>query len=299
VGVLDNTLEARVQALEAELEAIRGVERPSRGAVIPAGEKESPPPVTGSAVSDRRGVVKLLAAGAVGAVTATVLKATPAAAADGQAVIQGQVNNASTATHLHASDDTALMLDSDGGYGLEVDGSAGNVLFDAGGDSPVGTQAFAGTLWVDGNGSWWASTKSDINDGQWRKLAGQATAGSLHLLPAPKRVYDSRPGEPPTVDPKTPLTPNIARTIDPTANASGVPPVARAVLITLTIPALAAGGFATVWPSGPWPGTSNINFGPNQNIASTTVVGLSSDAKLLVQSNVATNVIIDIAGYYL
>jgi len=71
------------------------------------------------------------------------------------------------------------------------------------------------------------------------------------------------------------------------------------VLITMTIPALAAGGFATVWPSGAWPGTSNINFSPNQNIATTTVVGLGPGGTFLVQSNVATNVIIDIAGYYL
>jgi len=47
------------------------------------------------------------------------------------------------------------------------------------------------------------------------------------------------------------------------------------------------------------PGTSNINFSPNQNIASTTVVGLAPGATFLVQSNVATNIVVDIVGYYL
>jgi len=299
VGVLDNTLEARVQALEAELEAIRGVKRPSGGSVVAAREEAKPASVAGPPVSDRRGVVKLLAAGAVGAVATTALRAQPVAAADGQAVVQGSTNNAQTTTILRASDDTALMLGSDAGYGLESDGVAGNALFDAGGDAPLGSQAFAGTLWVDRDGNWWASTKSDIDDGQWRKLAGQGTAGALHLLSSPKRVYDSRPGEPPAIEPKSPLAPNTARTIDPKGNSSGVPGSARGVLITMTIPALGAGGFATVWPSGAWPGTSNINFSPNQNIATTTVVGLGAGGTFLVQSNVATNVIIDIVGYYL
>ena len=96
-----------------------------------------------------------------------------------------------------------------------------------------------------------------------------------------------------------PLTPNIARSIDPKANSSGVPAIARGVLITLTVAPLTAGGFATAWPSGGWPGTSNVNFNPNQPIAATTVVGLGADAKFLVQSNVSTNVLIDIVGYYL
>jgi hypothetical protein len=287
-----------VEALEAELAAIRGAARP-RSRPAENAEAEGPHIAVSSPVADRRGVVKLLAASAVGAVAASALRAQPAAAADGQAVVQGQVNNASTATHLNASDDTALILGSDSGYGLEADGTAGNALFDAGGDAPVGNQAFAGTLWVDRDGNWWASTKSDIDDGQWRKVAGQGTSGSLHLLSSPKRVYDSRPGEPPAIDPKSPLTPNVARTIDPKANSSGVPSAARGVLITVTIPALGAGGFATVWPSGAWPGTSNINFGPNQNIATTTVVGLGPGATFLVQSNVSTNVLIDIVGYYL
>jgi hypothetical protein len=295
---MDDVLTARVEALEAELAAIRGTPRPDRrpAAVLPAPEPEqvSPP------VSDRRGVVKLLAASAVGAVAGAALHGQQAAADDGDNVVQGSTNNAQTATILTASDDTALVLGADAGYGLESDGTAGNALFNAGGGSPVGSQAFAGTLWVDEAGNWWASTKSDINDGQWRKLAGQGTAGSLHLLSSPKRVYDSRPGEQPTaVGPKAPLPPNSARSIDPTGNSSGVPPEARGVLITLTIAAPTAGGFATAWPSGPWPGTSNINFNANQNIATTTVVGLGPGPTFLVLANVMTHFLVDIVGYYL
>jgi hypothetical protein len=252
-------------------------------------------------VSDRRGVVKLLAATAVGAVAGAALHGQQVAADDGDPVVQGSVNEAQTATTLTASDDTALILGSDGGYGLEADGVSGNALFDAAGDPPIGNEAFAGTLWVDRDGNWWASTKSDIDDGQWRKLAGLGTAGSLHLLSAPKRVYDSRPGEAPSnVGPKAPLAANTARTIDATQNSSGVHSSSRGVLITLTATGTGAPGFATVWPSGAWPNTSNINFtGANQTIATTTVVGLAAGATFQVQSNTTTHVIIDVIGYYL
>jgi hypothetical protein len=290
------TLAARVEALEAELAAIRRRARPRSVDSTEVHEQSEP---AGPPVSDRRGVVKLLAASAVGAVAGAALHGQPAAAADGEPVVQGNENNASTATILNASSDTALVLGSGNGYGLESDGSAGNALFYAGGDSPVGFAAFAGTLWVDGGGNWWASTRSDNSDGQWRKLAGPDTSGALHLLALPRRVYDSRPGEPPAIDPKSPLTPNEVRAIDPKLNGSGVPPAARGVLITMTIAAPAAGGFATVWPSGPWPGTSNINFNTGQNIATTTVVGVAPGATFLVLANVQTHVLIDVAGYYL
>jgi hypothetical protein len=250
-------------------------------------------------VSGRRNVVKLLAAGAVGAVGGATLKSQRVGAADGEPILQGLANNATSRTDLRATNDTALLLYSDTYEGLATDGAAGNAHFVAGGGSPVGTGSLAGVLWVDGDGNWWAATHSDAQNAQWRKLAGPATSGALHLLDSPRRVYDSRPSEPPAIGPKTPLTPNVARAIDPKVDSSGVPEAARGVLITLTVPALAAAGFATVWPSGPWPGTSNINFGAFQNIATTTVVGLAPGATFLVQSNVETDFIIDIAGYYL
>lgn len=260
---------------------------------------ESDPSPPSEPVSDRRGVVKLLAASAVGAVAGAALHGQQAAAADGDPVLLGTVNEAATVTEVQTSDDTALYVAAGAGYGVEAWGEFGNALFDAYGAAPLGREAWAGTLVIDEDGNWWAATKSDDADGQWRKLAGLHTAGALHLLESPRRVYDSRPGEPPAIDPKTPLAPNSARIIDPKLNSSGVPASARGVLVTLTIPALGLGGYATVWPSGAWPGTSNINFSPGQNIATTTVVGLGPGGTFLVQSNVTTNVLIDVVGYYL
>ena len=183
-------------------------------------------------------------------------------------------------------------------YGLVTAGATGNARFFPSAIPPVGSGGDAGALMVDVDGNWWAATATG-NDGGWRMLAGPDSAGTLHLLPSPRRVYDSRPGEPPAIDPKSPLAPNLSRTIDPTANNSGVPVQARGVLVTLTIVAPAGPGFATVWPEGPWPGSSNINFAAGQNIAVSTVVGVAEGAWFQVLANVATDVIVDAVGYFI
>jgi len=293
---MDTTVVARAEDADGESAVTRDVPRPI-GRSAGTGNIEANPAPADASVSDRRGVVKLLAASAVGAVAGAALNGRQVGAIDNQPVLQGVHNDGTKATWIYASDETAVACHSDGGYGMGCWGPSGNAWFFPFNIPPVGRPGDIGGLWVDGDGNWWAATATGT-DGDWRKLAGPATAGALHMLEAPKRVYDSRPGESPAIDPKSPLTPNVPRTIDPKLNSSGVPPIARAVLITLTVPALGASGYATVWPSGAWPGTSNINFSPNQNIATTTVVGLGPGATFLVQSNVATNVIVDIAGYY-
>jgi hypothetical protein len=244
--------------------------------------------------------VKLLAASAVGAVAGAALMPGRAAATDGQAILQGETNDGNKVTWIYAADETALACQSDGGYGLGCWGPFGNAWFFPFDSPPLGESADIGALWVDDDGNWWAAT-ADGSDAKWRKLAGPGTAGSLHLLPSPKRVYDSRPGEAPTgVGVKAPLAANSPRTIDSTQNSSGVHAQSRGVLITLTVTGTGGPGFGAVWPSGAFPGTSNINFtGANQTIATTTVVGLAGDATFQVMASVSSHVIIDVIGYYL
>jgi hypothetical protein len=104
VGVQDNTLEDRLQALEAELATMRRTggsrsrsgkettldERPAISESVPAG-----PPV-----ADRRGVVKLLAASAVGAVAGAAINGQHVAATDDQPILQGQHNTGTKVTWI-------------------------------------------------------------------------------------------------------------------------------------------------------------------------------------------------------
>lgn len=285
---MDHRIEARIAALEAEIGSLKE---------LVAADSDGAP---SAPMSDRRGVVKLLAATAVGAVTgAAFLGAQPAAAAQGDTAMMGADNLSTAATGFHASGSSGIVAQGDGGVGIISDGVLGNAWFPGGGGSPAGTDGLPGLLYVDGGGNWWGATVDSATDGVWRKLAGPSTAGQLHILPVPVRVYDSRPNQPPTaVLPKIPTVGFAPRTIDTTANGSNVPFDATGVLVNLTIAGSLTPGFAAAWPTGAYPGTSSVNFAAGQNVAATTVVGCGASATIQVLSNTVTDFLIDVIGYY-
>ena len=73
----------------------------------------------------------------------------------------------------------------------------------------------------DANGDLWFCVATGL-PGTWRRISGSTSAGSFHVLPAPARIYDSRPGSLPAVGSKTKLT-NTARTLSCNVNSSGRP----------------------------------------------------------------------------
>jgi hypothetical protein len=288
---MDKGVEARIVALQSEINELK--------AIVATDAEEAPP------TSDRRNMIKLVAASAVGAVAGAVMLGAdpaaalpvPAAAADGDAVAAGLVNNSTNTTSLTASGDVGVTVFGTP-VGLLADGASANAIFTGSGLPPLANTGVVGMLYVDGAGDWWAST-TDTAPGLWRKLAGPNTAGQLHVLPSPVRVYDSRTGQAPVgVGPKVPTAVNAARTIDTTANGSGVPTAANAVLVNLTITGPQTAGFASAWPTGVFPGTSSINFAALQSIAATTVVGCGPSATIQVLANAITDFLIDVIGYY-
>ena len=104
---MDPRIEARIAALEAELSNLKA---------LVANDAEP-----GAPTSDRRGMIKLVAASAVGAVTgAALLGAQPAAAADGDPVIQGEINESHLADHRHDRRTEARSFSTAWhGYGVE------------------------------------------------------------------------------------------------------------------------------------------------------------------------------------
>jgi hypothetical protein len=151
----------------------------------------------------------------------------------------------------------------------------------------------------DSNSMW--ICVADGTPGTWRKVGGKTTAGSLHVLPTPVRVYDSRPGFAPDIGPKSLLTGGVARAVDLKANLSEVPAGATAALVSLIAADSAAAGYMAIFRNGiPWPGTSNVNWNhAGDQTSVTTITALDANAIAAVYANVATDVIIDVLAYYL
>ncbi|QXC62324.1 hypothetical protein KSP35_05830 [Aquihabitans sp. G128] len=135
--------------------------------------------------------------------------------------------------------------------------------------------------------------------GTWRKLGGANTAGSFHVLPAPARIYDSRSGTLPAVGTKKPLSPNAARSLDLKANASGVPVGATAALLTvLVVNASTGSGNLTVWANGVAKPQANTMVWGGDAGRFTAVSALDAQAFVQVSASLATDVVVDVVGYY-
>lgn len=201
---------------------------------------------------------------------------------------------------------------SSNGVGVLARGATrANLALHAEGDpGPARAVAHAvGEVVCDGNGDLWFCTVAG-NPGTWRKMSGATTAGQLHILEAPVRVYDSRTGAGPASTGDGPLGAGAERAVS-LANGfvaavatPAVPAGATAALVTLTVANTTGSGFLGVFSNAlaTWPGTSNINWSSaGQAIATTTVSGVDADAKVRLHSGgsvVGTDFLIDVIGYY-
>jgi hypothetical protein len=128
------------------------------------------------------------------------------------------------------------------------------------------------------------STGNGNTTSKWDKLSG-----SLVILPAPHRAYDSRSS--------SPLAPGATRSVSLT---SAIPAGASAVLINLTAANTKGSGFLAVYATGAsYSGTSNINFVANVNIANNATSAVSAAGAITVLCGPSqTDFIIDVVGYF-
>lgn len=192
-----------------------------------------------------------------------------------------------------------------GGIGLLATGTAANIHLTNSGAAPSArTDAHVlGEVVCDTDGDVWICTVAGT-PGTWRKVAGAATSGSLHLLATPKRVYDSRAGQLPDIAPKTPLS-GATRTIDCTLNSSGVPARAAGLVLNVTASAISANGYLSVSPgTSGFSGTSTLNWGSAGAVVANSVTvstGPLPPARIDVTAGGGGNAdfIVDVFGYYL
>ena len=157
-----------------------------------------------------------------------------------------------------------------------------------------------GELVRDGTGDLWLCVDIGV-PGTWRKLSGPAAAGALHVLPVPVRIYDSRVGTLPAVGTKAPFAGGQTRILDCMANSSGVPADATSVVVTLLVVNAAAGnGNFTIWADGAAKPSANTMVwgGSTGRFSSLALSALGAQAKVKVSPSVATDLAVDVVGYY-
>ncbi|MFN8038411.1 MAG: hypothetical protein U0Q07_04280 [Acidimicrobiales bacterium] len=119
---------------------------------------------------------------------------------------------------------------------------------------------------------------------------------------APKRVYDSRAGNPPLGVTKGPLSngTRVINLLNGVTLPAGVKPVG--LLVNLAVVNTSASGFLSLYENGkPDPQTSSINwFTANEIVANTTytAVDATGQAVAKVPANASTDFFIDVVGYY-
>lgn len=228
---------------------------------------------------------------------------------EGHVGIDGQGDSIGLRGTSNPGDSIAVMAQSEqgiglsavaGGYAVRAESHRTQLWMTGAAEPPLSANATRsiGELVLDTNHDLWLCVAAG-KPGTWRRISGPSTAGAFVPLPAPVRVYDSRFGFPPSTGPKTKLVGGTPRTVDCTSSSSGVPAGASGVLVSMVATDTDAAGFMTIYKDGiAWPGTSNLNFAAGQTVAVTTFSALSPAGAVAVRSNVATNVLVDVLGFY-
>ncbi|HEV2237598.1 MAG TPA: hypothetical protein VGR57_13135, partial [Ktedonobacterales bacterium] len=147
----------------------------------------------------------------------------------------------------------------------------------------------------------------DVNAVLWTCVAGGAPGmwvkPGVNLLPAPIRIFDSRPSSgAPLPLAKGTLGSFSTTMIQVTGTDVGgihVPAGASGVIGNLTVTGTTGPGDLILFPTGaPQPNTSNINYSGGQTVANFANVGLSTAGQMNLFVHVsATNAIFDVAGF--
>jgi hypothetical protein len=158
-----------------------------------------------------------------------------------------------------------------------------------------------GEMACDASGDLWVCVAAG-NPGSWRKLAGAATAGALHVLPEALRAYDSRSAAKAAVGATTTIS--LATGLNGAdVSLPAVPAGASAALINLTLTATEGNfGYIQAYSAAlaTKPRASAMNWStPNDNVANEVTVAVDASGKIKIGLEVNTShFIIDVVGYY-
>ena len=77
-----------------------------------------------------------------------------------------------------------------------------------------------------------------------------------------------------------------------------IPADAVAVALNVTVVSPTKSGYLVVWPSGPTPPTSTVNFAPGEIISSSAIIGVKNGNFNIEIVGSSAHVIVDVTGYW-
>ncbi len=203
---------------------------------------------------------------------------------------------------IDEDDEPIVAVDATGVLRL---GSTGVSLQAGTGEPDAAIAAPVGSLFLRTDGVKGATlyVKEAGDDDMGWVAAGATAAGGFVPLTQPTRVYDSRPGYEPTVGEQSVLPADTPRPVDLTANASGVPTWASAVMVSLvaTQTVSSSRGWLAIYANGlEFPGTSSVNWSSaGRSAATTTVTAIDAEGRCAIYAGSECDVVIDVIGYFL
>jgi hypothetical protein len=126
---------------------------------------------------------------------------------------------------------------------------------------------------------------------------GGSSGGALFRSLTPARVLDTRSS--PQGTPPGQVDPGETITVDVTG-VGGVPSTGiTAVILNVTVTGPTSGSFLTIFPEGPLPLASNLNFDAGETVPNLVIVKVGADGNVRAYNRLGSvHVIFDVAGWY-
>jgi hypothetical protein len=118
----------------------------------------------------------------------------------------------------------------------------------------------------------------------------------------PARVLDTRPGQSPDAVRSTHPRP-VSPTDPLEVSLLGLPGLTptdgvAAVSLNVTVADPADNGFLTVYPCGPRPFVSSVNYAPGRSVSNAVIATLSGDGRLCIFASSPVDVVVDVNGWF-
>lgn len=123
----------------------------------------------------------------------------------------------------------------------------------------------------------------------------EPVSGGARFIPvAPARIFDSRQAA------YSPILSSLVPRAVQVRGQGGVPAGGEAVgvIANLTVTEAVGAGWLSMYPEGAIPATSNLNYGPAQNVPNLVVARIASDGKVRVVSSAKAHAIVDVVGWF-